>query len=270
MADELDRVNITTRRPLRDGIFERVTNAVTQRALDKAQSKIPASARKHLPLARKLLTGGADGLIGAGLDALFERFGINGTTLPTGVQDKPSQLIGGITMAEARRRFEEHIDTVGDPAKKNLWCLRVRNIKGGTPLDINLFAMDVSYAAFQVQGDAVPIGSGSFDNVTNSERREMRVTTMDDQAGTVKLWFAERHARMCHAEGTFGLPIDYVFRVDVLHAYIDEEVDGAARGWLDSYIMRPGSMDHDLSRREDGIQEVQMTFVQWDTFANLT
>ena len=270
MARELESTSVSGfRRPFRDSIFERVTNAVTQRALDKAGSKIPQSARKHLPLARKLLSGGVDGLIGAGLDGLFERFGINGTTLATGVESQPSQLIGGITMAEARRRFEEHVDSV-DPAKKNLWNIRVRNIKGGDPLDINLFALDVSYAPFQVQGDAVMVGSGSFDNVTNADRCEMRVTTLDDTSGTVKRWFAERHDTMCHQDGTFGLPIEYLFRVDVLHAYIDEQIDGAAQGWTDSFVMRLGALDFELSRRESGLQEIQMTFVQWDTFANLT
>jgi hypothetical protein len=41
-------------------------------------------------------------------------------------------------------------------------------------------------------------------------------------------------------------------------------------GWVDSFVMRPGMLDFDLSRREDALQELQMTFVQWDTFSAIT
>lgn len=264
----MDIVKVTSSRSSRGSIFERVTNAVTQKAISKIQSKIPNSARKHLPLARQFMSGGLSGLIDSGLDSLFERFGINGTLLPGMVGNGPSELIGGITLADARKRFEEH--SAIPFAKKNLFCLRVRNIQGGDAMDINLFALDVSYSGFSVQGDAIHVGSGSFDNVTASERREMRVTTLDDISGSIKRWFSERHDKMCHSDGTFGLPVEYLFKVDVLHAYIDENVDGAGDAYIDSYVMRVGSLDNELSRREDGMQEVQMTFVQWDTFAALS
>lgn len=264
----MNAVRVTATRSVKSSIIDRALNAGAQVAIKKVVSKIPASARKHLPLARKLLSGGVSGLIDGALDNLFEKFGINGTLLPGSAAAGPSQLLGGITLQQAKEIFDQSIAT--DFAKKNLWCIRVRNLQGGTPLDINLFATDVSYPGFTVTGDAVHVGSGSFDTVTNSERREMRVVTMDDTGGSVKRWFAERHDVMCHADGTFGLPIEYLFRVDVLHAFINEETDGAPAGWVDTFIMRPGNMDLDLSRREDGMQEIQLTFVQWDTFAALS
>lgn len=264
----MDIVTVSGARATRGSIFERATNAVTQIGLSKIAAKIPDSARKHLPLARKFMSGGISGVIDAGLDSLFERAGIGGTLLPGSGATGPSELIGGITLAEARKRFEDFIAV--PLAKKNLFCLRIRNIQGGDPLDINMFAIDVSYSGFTIQGDAVHVGSGSFDVVTNSERREMRVTTMDDISGTVKRFCKERHDKMCHPDGTFGLPIDYVFRVDLLHAYIDEEIDGAADAFVDSFVMRMGSLDNEKSRREDGMEEIQLTFVQWDTFAALS
>lgn len=263
----MNAVRVTASRAS-NSIVERATNAAVQVGLDKLKSKIPASARKHLPLARKLLSGDIMGAVDGALDNVFEKFGIRGTLLPGGAGAGATPLLGGITMQKAKEIFEQSIGT--DYAKKNLWCLRVRNLQGGETLDINLFATDVSYSGFTVVGDAVHVGSGSFDVVTNSERREMRVVTMDDSAGSVKRWFADRHDRMCHADGTFGLPIEYLFRVDVLHAFINEEVDGAPQAWVDTYIMRPGNLDLDLSRREDGLQELSMTLVQWDTFAALS
>ncbi len=268
MAGILKTVQVRAARPTTSSIVERATNAATQMALKNLTAKIPAGARKHLPLARKLLTGGVGGLVDAGMDALFGKLGINGTLLPGMSAGGASDLIGGITLADARQRFEAHAAL--DLAKKNLWCIRVRNVQGGAAMDINMFALDVNYPSYSVQGEPVLVGSGSFDNVTNSERREIRVTTLDDSAGTVKQWFRERHDAMCHADGTFGLPVEYVFRVDVLHAFIDETVDGAYGGWIDSYLMRPGTLDNDLSRRESGLQELQMTFVQWDTFGALS
>lgn len=268
MAD-LNTIRVTSSRPVTSSIVERATNAATQRALDGIVAKIPASARRHLPLARRLMSGGVSGLIDAGLDNLFERFGINGTTLPgLGATTGPSVNIGGLTLAQARAQFEDHI--ARDFAKKNLWCIRVRNLQGGAPMDINVFAQDIGYSNFVGTGDAVQIGSGSFDNVSGSERVELRVSTLDDSNGTVKRWFAERYRKMCHVDGTFGLPIEYLFKVDVLHAFINESVDGAADGWIDTFIMRPGSLENDLSRRDDALSEVQMSFVQWDTFAALT
>lgn len=267
MVGILKPVQVRATRPVTSSIVERATNAATQLALKNVAAKIPAGARKHLPLARKLLTGGVGGLVDAGMDALFGKLGINGMLLPGLSAGGTSVLLGGITLDEARRRFEEHRNI--DFAKKNLWCIRVRNVQGGRAMDINMLALDVNYPSYSVQGEPVLLGSGSFDNVTNSERREIRVTTLDDSAGSVKKWFRERHDAMCRADGTFGLPVDYVFRVDVLHAFIDETVDGAYGGWIDSYLMRPGTLDNDLSRRESGLQELQMTFVQWDTFGAL-
>ena len=269
MADKnLGTVRVGVTRSSTSSIFERATNAATQMAIQRATSRIPAGARKHLPLARKLLTGGVSGLIDAGLNQAFERLGLNGTLLP-GQADlsQPSELLGGITLAQARQVLEEHSAQVF--AKKNLWLLRVRNLKGGASLDINMFATDVAYSRFSAQGDAVLIGSGSFDNVTNADRVEMRVTTMDNTYGEVKRWFEERFRKMCRADGTYGLPIDYLFRVDVTHAHVSESVEGAENAVIDTFIMRPGTLETDFSRREDALQELQMTFVQWDTFSAL-
>lgn len=264
----LNTIRVNATRSTRSSIIERASSAAAQIAVNKLAAKVPASVRKQMPLARQLLNGNIGGAVDSALDALFQKMGISGTLLPNSVAPGASPLFGGITAQMARDIFEQSRST--EFAKKNLWCLRVRNIQGGEALDINMFATDVSYSSFSVQGDSVHVGSGSFDSVTNSERREMRVSTLDDTYGSVKRWFRERHDRMCNRDGTFGLPIDYVFRVDVLHAFINEEVPGAVQGYVDTYIMRPGSMDTELSRRDDGMQDLQLTFVQWDTFAALS
>lgn len=247
-------------------IAERATNAATQLAIKNVRAAIPQGVRQYLPLARSFMTGGVNGLLDAGMNELFANLGLGGTLLPTLAGNGGSRLMGGLTKDEALAAFREH--QLIQPASRKLWNIRIRNVQGGLPLDINMFALDVSYSGAMVQGDAVIVGSGSFDNVTTSDRREVRMTTFDDEYGQVKRWFMERHDRMCHKDGTFGLPIDYVFHVDILHAFINK--DQFPEAYMDSYLMRPGSIDYDLSRRDDGLSELQMTFTQWDTFGALS
>lgn len=261
---------VTAKLPKSNGasIAERAATAATQAAVNKLSSKIPASARKHLPLARSLITGGVSGLVDAGLDKLFSKLGLSSIGLASSGLSEPTPLLGGLTAAKARELMEAHAAI--DLGKKNLWRIRVRNLQGGEPIDINMLALDVSFPGFTVTGDSVAVGSGAFDNPTGTQPIEMRVTTLDDASGSVKRWMEERYRAMMHPDGTQGLPIEYVFHVEVVHAYIDLSVDGAANAYTSSFIMRPGAMDHDLSRREDAMMEVQLSFVQWDTFSALT
>jgi hypothetical protein len=254
-------------------IFDRVATAVTQKAVADIRASTPSKVQKHLPLARKLLFGGVDDFVNAGLDSLLERFGViggAGTRLPgqSKALREPTALLGGITLKQARQIFEAHVGL--DLAKKNLWCLRITNLSGDMAVDFNMFATDVGYPGFMVTGDAVPVGTGAFDVVTGSERIEMRVATLDDAAGSIKRWFYGLHDRMCLPDGTVGLPGDYLFRVDVMHAFIDERAYGADEALWDTFIMRPGSIEIEKSRRDDAMEELQMTFVEFDTFNALT
>lgn len=251
-------------------IFERITTGIALKGVSELKRKTPGSVQKALPLARKLLYGGPDALINGGIDLLMERFGVFGTRGP-GESDalrQPTQLLGGITLKQAREIYDECMETAWE--KKNLWLITVTNMTGGLPLNLNLFATDVSYTGFNVTGEAILIGSGSFDVPTNSDRIEFRVTTMDDEYGSVKRWFKDRHDKMFHKDGTTGLPIDYLFRVQIIHARIAGQIEGGEEPFVDSYIMRPGSIENELSRRDQALAEYQMTFVQYDTFTGLS
>lgn len=251
-------------------IFDRITSGIAQKGVAAIKKKTPGSIQRHLPLARKLLFGGPDALINSGIDMLMERFGISGTMIP-GQSDAllyPTSLLGGISLKQAREMFEEGVET--NWQRKNLWFISVTNLTGGEPLNINLFATDVSYTGFSVAGEAVPVGSGSFDLPTNSERIEIRVTTMDDEYGSVKRWFQDRHDRMFYRDGTQGLPVDYLFRVSIIHARVTEQLLAGDDPYVDSFIVRPGNFETDLSRREQAMAEYPMTFVQYDTFTGLS
>lgn len=254
-------------------IFDRVVDQVSQQAAERL--RVPQVVNRAMPLARAITSGDGGEIVNKSLDQLFgPSFGNKsilgfdlGGLLGTG--SSSGEVIGGISLKRAREIFEECAAT--KYARKNLWFISIRDLKAGqhAASKINLFATEVSYNVITVSGEPVRVGSGSFDTVNNSERVELRVTTMDSEAGDLKKWFKERTDRLAHSDGTFGLPIDYLMKIEILHAYMDAGISGAEVAYKDAMIMRPGDMAFDLSRREQGMQEIQMSFVQFDTFTNL-
>lgn len=133
----------------------------------------------------------------------------------------------------------------------------------------NLFALDVSFTGFMLTGEAVPLGSGIVDNLTGIERVEVRVTTYDDRRGTLERWFMAKCRQAANQDGTFGLPRDYLVVLTIQQMPASLEVptstDDGER-LTRKYLMRPVSIEVELSRRDPGPKELQMTFAQWDTF----
>lgn len=237
-------------------IFERLSNQVAQKFLPRLS--VPTKLSKYLPAATSLLRGDVSGAAGRLLDQVL------GPLLGSSLEGTQLKLSGGITLDEARRIFEETANT--DFAKKNLWYISVTNIGGGSAPYLNLFATEVSYAPYTIAGEALRVGSGQFDKVDGIERVAMRLTTYDDSYGTIKRWFEDLHRRIAHKDGTFGIPSEYLVRFTITHASINEGEGGAYSREL---IMRAESLETDQSRREDALEELQMTFVQFDTFSSL-
>lgn len=179
------------------------------------------------------------------------------------------RLLGGISLSEARRIAAEVQST--NYAKKNLWYLEIGDwepVPGGEDIShvFNLFATDVSYTPWTIASDPKNIGMGVMDSPTSSERAEIRITTYDDARGTIKSWFDAKCAKVAHADGTLGLPVEYLVTMIVAHSAIDE-IGGALFGsFKERYVVRPSSVEYELSRTEDGLQQIQMTFTQFDTF----
>jgi hypothetical protein len=249
--------------------FERVSKAVEQKAGPRSMN---TALQRNLPLAKKLLSGDIGGALNTAID---EAFGIRSRNSLFGQQAPfPGPflvgnipLLGGITAQRAREIFEESAGL--GLAKKNLWSIYISDLfDGGESINFNLIATDVAYTPITIAGEAVNIGSGSYDHVTGTERVEMRVTTLDDQVGTLKTWFKDRADRVCRNDGTFGVPLEYLLRVEVRHAFI-EGAEGEEVAYVDKFIMRPATQEIELSRREDAMQEIQLSFVQFDTFTNM-
>lgn len=249
-------------------LFERIAAQAARSAIGGL--KLPTALTKNVPLVRSVISGDIDRIGNSILDNVIGADYAMRGLFPLGDFRGRSSLIGGITLEEARAIFEQTRKI--EYARKNLFCIQIEDLNPSwqeSPALINMFATDVSYAPWTITGDAVRIGSGYMDTVQAAERVEMRVTTMDDAAGSLKKWFEERSLLIGHADGTIGLPVDYLVRVTVTHAVIGDNAIGAKSAKKDVFIMRPGNIEYDLSRRDQAMSELQMTFVQFDTFCNV-
>jgi hypothetical protein len=225
---------------------------------------VPEKYKENFAAVGELLSGNVEALVNRALDALIGKY------LPP----NDRRLVGGISLYDAREQFKAFMKT--DWEKANLWHLSIEDLVPtvNSYNNINFFANSVSYSPITITGEAIAIGSGSYDKVTNSERVEMQITSKDDTNGTIKKWLKERAAILAQPDGTFGLPVDYLQRVSVLHAYVSEDSDGASSGGIiradvDTYIMRLGNIQYSKDRRTDELAEIQFSMVQFDTFTSI-
>lgn len=129
----------------------------------------------------------------------------------------------------------------------------------------DMLALDVSYGP-SLNGDHVQIGSSFMDRPSGRNPTELQVTTMDDEAGTLKAWFDAKQEQVAHSDGTFGLPADYLVTLEIVHAVPSEEVAEQVRAYTKVTRMRPLTAQVDLSRREMAVAEMTLTFSQFDNF----
>jgi len=189
--------------------------------------------------------------------------GMSGVAAQTMYWGSPTPLWGGISPTEARQIYDQ---LRGESlAKKNLWLLEVSSrLAGDTSQRFNLFATEVEYSPFIISGDKRRVGGAVLDAVQGAEPVELRVTTMDDKQGSIKSWFAAHHGATAARDGTVGVPDSYAITFKIVHAFITRGSNQG--GYEDIGLFRTGNLDVSLSRREDGLEEVQMTFSQLDTF----
>lgn len=189
-----------------------------------------------------------------GMDGVASQVKYWGTSTP---------LFGGITPAEAKRIHDEIRATKF--AKKNLFLIEVSSeLMGDVSNRFNLFATDISYSPQTVSGEKTKTGSASVDLVNSSEPVEMRVTTKDDDVGTIRRWFEYHAAAATSPDGTVGVPSNYAIRIKIVHSFITSESNRG--GYQNVGLYRPANIELDLSRRDDNLEEIQMAFSQLDTF----
>lgn len=187
--------------------------------------------------------------------------------LTSSVRAGDKVLTGGINLKNYAKIMDEFMSI--DLARRNLFMFSAVNLTTGTAPEMNMLVQSYSYSPFTVRGDAVQIGAGSMDNVTGVEPMQLTVTTLDDVGGSVKTWFKNLKRQMAPGDGTVGLPLDYLVRVTVTHAFASNDAKNAGRAYIDSFVCRPNSIEFEGDRRDDGMQEITLSFVEFDTFTNL-
>lgn len=128
----------------------------------------------------------------------------------------------------------------------------------------DLLCTDVSYTN-ALAGDHIQVGATFMDTPTGRSPTSMQITTMDDEAGTIKKWFEAKMRQVAHPDGTVGLPGEYVLTIEVVHAV---PLDGGQQSMAYSVKknLRADQMQLDLSRRDQGLEEVALTFSEVDPF----
>lgn len=248
--------------------FSRNALGVIRRALPPGLANVAGAG---INAADALARGNVQGAIGSVIDSgvlaqyLPQLAGGLGNALFLGT---PTPLFGGISPIEALRLYQE--SAAETYARKNLFLIEITSFGLSGPSDVaeqkfNLFATDVGYTPFTVNGDRADVAAASVDLPKNGAPVEVRFTTYDDQAGTLKTWFGRRCAAVVKPDGTVGLPAEYLVKIRIVHSFITADTVLSGAFGIPAYY-RPQSLETSLSRGEDGLEEIQMTFTQFDTF----
>lgn len=260
------------------GVFGNSTfgKAVANIGTSMARNAAVGVVNKYIPASMQRMVNAGTGALGDVLNGDFSNAGLRvldsgilADIIPgmdgVGTQARffgtPTPLFGGISPAEAQQIYQDMRST--NYCRKNLFLIEVSSRLGSFDR-FNLFVTDVDYAPLTITGEKRKIGAGHIDTVNSADPVEMRMTTYDDDAGMLKNWF-RTHAEACASQdGTVGVPDRYAINIKIVHGFITQ---GSNRGgYEDVGLFRTGNIDAGLSRKEDGLQELQMSFVQLDTF----
>lgn len=206
-----------------------------------------------------------DNKVNQALRKSLKTFGLNAFD-NEGIQEYTLKNAGNLSI---RQLWEVYKQTnVDELSHKNFYLLEVNDRSGNAPTSngnrlsqFNLLATSLSFNAFEIGGEGVPLGSVELDKPTENTRTTLTLTMLDDRQGTIKKWAEQKSQLITSSDGTFLPPANYVFDVRIVfstnlaHSSAYEQI----------YTMRIQSMQHELSRQDKGLEELQLVFVQADT-----
>jgi len=255
------------------GIFKGgvVGSMASSAAMSAASKYVPSSVNKLINNSGKIggklmsgdLLGAAGGLLNTGiLNGVLGK--LAGPLKQARYWATPTPLFGGISPAMAKAMHQE--STGIEYAKKNLFIIEVSSLIGGDfSSRFNMLASSVEYSPATITGNKIKIGGATTDSVQSSEPTELSITTLDDSNGSIKAWFNDHAHAVVSSDGTVGLPAYYAIKIKIVHAVIESSLFSLG-AYEDIGLYRPASLSISLSRSEDALQEITMTFSQLDTF----
>lgn len=212
----------------------------------------------------------------------------------------PNPLLGGYSRKETQKLAQ--IAFTKAYAKNNLFLVRfydknwpnrkpkgsISNFENGLEqgLDtvIDLLAMGVSFNPIAITGDAIKLGMLQGDSIQQSERVEIRMTFFDHTNGVIKRYLSAKKNQMINKDGTANAPDSYTFDVLIIHlnqtvgttkvgkkliGVFDEDTLINKSYSKYKYKVRVSTLDIDLNKREDSLQELQVTLTEVDPFMSV-
>lgn len=248
-------------------LFADIGGAIINSAAKEITSHIPAQTMSSINLGLDAVgmaaNGNFDGLASLALSELSGHVGGFAGDVLGQLNHGGSMIHGGISPDDAVQLYREAM--AATHARKNLFFISIEsNYFNDLSGLFNLYAVDVERGPSEVSGSKVRAGSAQIDLLTQSEPVVLRITTMDDAKGTLKKWFEIQTAAVARADGSFGVPggpNGYALTITIQHAFA-----AGTGGFTGTVLCRPQSYEVGLSRREDTVEELQMTFMQLDTF----
>ena len=212
----------------------------------------------------------------------------------------PNPLLGGYSRKETQKLAQIALSNAY--SKNNLFLVRfydknwpnrrpkgsVANFENGLEqkLDtaIDLLAMGVSFNPIAITGDAIKLGMLQGDSIQQSERVEVRMTFFDHSDGFIKRYLSAKKNQMINKDGTANAPDSYTFDVLIIHlnqTIGTTKIGKKTIGLFDEdtlinksyskyrYKVRVSTLDIDLNKREDSLQELQVTLTEVDPFMSV-
>ncbi|HEX8590649.1 hypothetical protein [Pseudomonas sp.] len=176
-------------------------------------------------------------------------------------------LMGGVSLAKAKQLWQSQYGL--SFAKSNLWHLNITNVKTGIAPTVNLFAKGVQTTALSFGAESVEVGATSFAKPGNMAPKEYHVTTFDDLGGSIKGWAANLKLKMAPGDGTYGLPLSYLLRLTLTHGFIGTDAENSGGAHIDNAIVQLISAEYTNARDQDGLQEIELSFRQFDPCTNI-
>lgn len=178
----------------------------------------------------------------------------------------PTPLFGGISPTDARAILRETQGIAWH--KNNLFLVEIsladaKQSLNSPPTRFNLYVTGVEYAPQSLVGDAYNVGAAVLSGVKNTAAVELKITTLDDQQGTIKTWFKNQCALSAHPDGTVGVPLNYVCQISVLYG-VSRKLTVAPYetiGWF-----KPTKLEAKLTRASEGMEELTLSFLQTESF----
>lgn len=247
------------------------SSAASQAAKKAIDKNIPPQLRGKLDSAGKVVGGLMKGdFEGAALSALEGGFldglmgNLGGTARENRQRNQALPIYGGLSIAQVQRLHDEVLSA--NHVRKNLFVLEITSYAEGDMSDVfNLLCVDLEYEPWNIAADKQRAGGVVLDFVTGQEAVEMRMTTYDNEDGALKSFFARHHAAVAAQDGSVGVPAEYALKIKVLHG-VAKGGNRVSSAYADEGLFRVASCGVGLSRREQALQELPLTFSQLDTF----